>query len=232
MRDFYSDFVNPTHEFNVRGPAAPGGGGGTQSENCWGWKLDPKRSRGKWCFGAKKIEFCEDLYPKDRFCVGGWEKTPQKDRVWYPEGKKRGSKPRHICIAHHIGSTPPPPHPTPGLRSYWTLHVKLLILFPLRVLLWWTNFNWKCWMVRVLQGQAGFILCMCPANERQPYIVTSSLVGCAHTQNDPCKGVKETCFRDKPHGFRWSAGKRNLPAQSFQKRGLFIDTDPGCLRQE
>ena len=86
--------------------------GGTRSENCWGcavghWKLDPKRSRGKWYFGAKKIEFCEDLYPKDRFCVGGWEKTPQKDRVWYPEGQKRGSKPRHICITHHIGSTPP-----------------------------------------------------------------------------------------------------------------------------
>ena len=86
--------------------------GGTRSENCWGcavghWKLDPKRSRGKWYFGAKKIEFCEDLYPKDRFCVGGWEKTPQKDRVWYPEAQKIGSKPRHICITHHIGSTPP-----------------------------------------------------------------------------------------------------------------------------
>ena len=100
-----------------------GGGGGTRSENCWGcavghWKLDPKRSRGKWYFGAKQIEFCEDLYPKDRFCVGGWEKTPQKDRVWYPEAQKRGSKPRHICITHHIGSTPnppPPPPPPPGI---------------------------------------------------------------------------------------------------------------------
>ena len=87
-------------------------GGGTRFENCWGcaaghWKLDPKRSRERWYFGAKKIEFSEDLYPKDRFCVGGWEKTPQKDRVWYPEGLKRGSKLRHICITHHIGSTPP-----------------------------------------------------------------------------------------------------------------------------
>ena len=58
-------------------------GGGTLSENCWGcavghWKLDPKRSRGKWYFGAKKIEFCEDLYLKDRFCVGGWEKNTPK----------------------------------------------------------------------------------------------------------------------------------------------------------
>ena len=34
----------------------------------------------------------------------------------------------------------------------------------------------------------GIILCMCPANERRRYIVTSSLIGWAHTQNDPCNG--------------------------------------------
>ena len=32
---------------------------------------------------------------------------------------------------------------------------------------------------------AGIILCMRPANERRRYIVTSSLIGWAHTQNDP-----------------------------------------------
>ena len=31
----------------------------------------------------------------------------------------------------------------------------------------------------------GIILCMCPANERRRYNVTSSLIGWAHTQNDP-----------------------------------------------
>ena len=31
----------------------------------------------------------------------------------------------------------------------------------------------------------GIILCMCPANERWHYYVTSSLIGLAHTQNDP-----------------------------------------------
>ena len=31
---------------------------------------------------------------------------------------------------------------------------------------------------------AGIILCMHPANQRQCYIVTSSLIGWAHTQND------------------------------------------------
>ena len=30
------------------------------------------------------------------------------------------------------------------------------------------------------------ILCMCPANERRCYNITSSLIGWAHTQNDPC----------------------------------------------
>ena len=32
------------------------------------------------------------------------------------------------------------------------------------------------------------ILCMCRANERQRYIATSSAVGRAHAQNDPCSG--------------------------------------------
>ena len=34
-------------------------------------------------------------------------------------------------------------------------------------------------------SKAGFILFMCPASERWRYIVTSSLIGWAHTQNDP-----------------------------------------------
>ena len=32
---------------------------------------------------------------------------------------------------------------------------------------------------------AGIILCMCPANERHCYNVVTSLIGWAHTQNDP-----------------------------------------------
>ena len=34
-------------------------------------------------------------------------KIPQKDRARSCQSEKRGSKPRHICITHHIGSTPP-----------------------------------------------------------------------------------------------------------------------------
>ena len=36
--------------------------------------------------------------------------------------------------------------------------------------------------------------CMCPANERWCYNVTSSLIGWAHTQNDPCCMVLQWCF--------------------------------------
>ena len=36
--------------------------------------------------------------------------------------------------------------------------------------------------------EAGIILCTCAANERRRYNVTSSLIGWAHTQNDPCWG--------------------------------------------
>ena len=32
----------------------------------------------------------------------------------------------------------------------------------------------------------GLILCMRPDNGRRRYIVTSSLIGWAHTQNEPC----------------------------------------------
>ena len=38
--------------------------------------------------------------------------------------------------------------------------------------------HFYCWTAEI-------ILCMCPANERWRYIVTSSPIGWAHTQNDP-----------------------------------------------
>ena len=92
-----------------------GGGGGTRSEKWWGcaagrWKLDPKRSREKWNLGSKRsnsVRIGSFNTTKDRFGVGGWEKIPQKDRARSCQSEKRGSKPLHICITHHIGSTPP-----------------------------------------------------------------------------------------------------------------------------
>ena len=37
----------------------------------------------------------------------------------------------------------------------------------------------------MLQQESGIILYMRPANERRRYIVTASLIGWVHTQNDP-----------------------------------------------
>ena len=37
----------------------------------------------------------------------------------------------------------------------------------------------------VFNIHAGIFLCMRPANERRRYMVTSSLIGWAHTQNSP-----------------------------------------------
>ena len=55
--------------------------------------------------GPKRSNFVRICTQKIVFVLVDEKKTPQKDRVWYPEGQKRGSKPRHICITHHIGST-------------------------------------------------------------------------------------------------------------------------------
>ena len=41
-------------------------------------------------------------------------------------------------------------------------------------------------MANMIIQFSGIILCMRPANERRHYIVTSSLIGWVHTQNDPC----------------------------------------------
>ena len=108
-------------------PYPGGGGGGTRSEKWWvcaagRWKLDPKRSREKWNLGPKRsnsVRIGSFNTTKDRFGVGGWEKIPQKDRARSCQSEKRGSKPRHICITHHIGSTPPGRHTAWALRPRW-----------------------------------------------------------------------------------------------------------------
>ena len=55
-------------------------------------------------------------------------------------------------------------------------HCLKLCMFP--------NVDFVHLCVKVLY-EPGIILCMRPANERRRYIVTSSLIGWAHTQNDP-----------------------------------------------
>ena len=52
--------------------------------------------------------------------------------------------------------------------------------------------QWQC---------TGIILCKCPTNERWRYNVTSSLIGWAHTQNNPwvCKPTVYPVIRDHLH---------------------------------
>ena len=110
-------------------------------ENWWGcaagrWKLDPKRSRKKLNLGPKRSIFVKIgsfCIPKDSFAVGGWEKVPQKDRARSCQSEKRGSKPRHICITHHIGSTPPPPPPPPPRGS------RNIFIHNIRSSYWWVS---------------------------------------------------------------------------------------------
>ena len=114
-------------------------GGGTRPENWWGcaagrWKLDPKRSRKKLNLWPKRSIFVKIgsfCTPKDSFAVGGWEKVPQKDRARSCQSEKRGSKPRHICITHHIGSTPP------GLLIMSFSFFKKNLPVITEVLFWW-----------------------------------------------------------------------------------------------
>ena len=75
----------------------------------WGHSIKITEDRGEnGILGPKRSNFVRICTQKIVFVLVDEKKTPQKDRVWYPEGQKRGSKPRHICITHHIGSTPPP----------------------------------------------------------------------------------------------------------------------------
>ena len=54
----------------------------------------------------------------------------------------------------------------------------------------WYTLRSLWYTMRVLQPHyltlSGIILWMRPANERRRYIVTSSLISWAHTQNGPC----------------------------------------------
>ena len=47
--------------------------------------------------------------------------------------------------------------------------------------------GWLCSKENTNIPNTGIIWCMRPANERQRYTVTLSLIGWAHTRNNPCK---------------------------------------------
>ena len=69
-----------------------------------------------------------------------------------------------------------------------------LVHLPWQNLLAWSWATGQAWISRPgkwisgnpqITDYAGIILCMRPSNERRRYNVTSSLIGWAHTQNDP-----------------------------------------------
>ena len=66
-------------------------------------------------------------------------------------------------------------------------------IFYLYIIMKWGNFlnicdlyNGTCRPTTIAGAATRVILCMHPANKRRRYIVTSPLIGWAHTQNDPC----------------------------------------------
>ena len=71
---------------------------------------------------------------------------------------------------------------------------------------------------------SGIILCMRPANERWCYTVTPSLIGWAHTQNDPCHVIEGLWARNwklveilfGPFSLWWSNQVTDLHLSSWQ----------------
>ena len=63
--------------------------------------------------------------------------------------------------------------------------------------------------IREEEDSAGIISWMCPTNESQRYNLTSSLIGWAHTQNEPCSGINHLSFVDQYGG--WAARMLSYP---------------------
>ena len=90
--------------------------GGTRSENWWGcaagrWKLDLKRSREKLNLGPKRsnsVTIRSFNTPKDRFGVGGWEKSTPKRSSSIPRMSKKGGQNGCTSISPNIEEVPSP----------------------------------------------------------------------------------------------------------------------------
>ena len=75
---------------------------------------------------------------------------------------------------------------------------------------------------------AGIILCMRPANERRRYIVTSSFIGWAHAQTDPClvticKATPAVCLSGMLDACKWLVISRIHSGYSNSWRSLMRD---------
>ena len=106
----------------------------------------------------------------------------------------------HICtgeIGHHwfrswLGTDPAPSH---GLNQCW-----LIVNWNPRIIQQFYSNTFDNVVRKMSVICSGFnvlsrtILCMRPTNERRRYNVTSSPIGMAHTQNDPCVIQKQSTW--------------------------------------
>ena len=69
------------------------------------------------------------------------------------------------------------------IRSHYTHWSLRIVMMP-------TSLSLLASHVVVMNTVPGIILWMRPANERRRYNVTSSLIGWAHSQNDPCSPIQ------------------------------------------
>ena len=71
-------------------------------------------------------------------------------------------------------------------------------------------------------SQTRINLCMHPANERQLYTVTLSLIGWAHTQNDPWSNNQINLLQDLHYGNNWFMNLWLRPQEKEKVYFLFI----------
>ena len=89
----------------------------------------------------------------------------------------------------------------------------------------WLLIGWlySCQPVRShVKKSSGIVLCMHPANDRWSYIVTSSLIGWVHTQNDPWILVNLHGFQ---HGFSLIIQTISHWHSKWQTQKIFHQTD-------
>ena len=68
----------------------------------------------------------------------------------------------------------------------------------------------------------GIILCisMCPASEKLRYTVTPSLIGWAHTQNDPCTAWPDPCHQDIIYLSGWVSYYTTCPREEITRHDM------------
>ena len=100
-------------------------------------------------------------------------------------------------VAQNCGAT--------KLRMHWMTNLLSLVVYNHILIAFSLAINdFEC-------DQIGIILCVHSAEERQRYIVASSLVGWAHIQNDPCHRCIVMATERHDDVIKWKHFPRNWP---------------------